>query len=151
MSERAAPHPLAHPGVIGQVSHQRCVVCGQDNAHGLGMTFTLSDDRSVHSEVCCGAEFEGYADQLHGGVIAMLLDGAMTNCLFAHGFHGITGELKIRFRFPVIVGQPSIVRAWIEESSPPFHVMKAELIQHQQVKARATGKFVEQPRREGQR
>lgn len=65
------------------------------------------------------------------------------SCLFAHGRTGVTRELKVRFSHPVVTGQGSIVRAWIEESSPPFHVLKAELIQDQQVKARATGKFVE--------
>jgi len=143
MSERAAPHPLAHPGVIGQVSHQRCVVCGQDNAHGLGMTFTLSDDRSVHSEVCCGAEFEGYADQLHGGVIAMLLDGAMTNCLFAHGRQAVTAELVVRYRHPVRPDRKLVVRAWIERSRPPFTSIAASLVQDGHTGATATAKFID--------
>jgi len=51
------------------------------------------------------------------------------NCLFAHGRSGITGELKARFCHPVATGQGSLVRAWIERSSPPYHLLKAELIQ----------------------
>jgi len=72
-----------------------------------------------------------------------LLDGAMTNCLFAHGEQGITGELKVRFRHPVVTDRPAVVRAWIDRSLPPFHVLRAELIQDDWVKAKATGKFVE--------
>jgi len=101
-------------------------------------------DGGVQAHFDCDSAYEGFPGMLHGGVISCLLDGAMTNCLFAHGRRGITGELKVRFRHPVVTGQSTLVRAWIESSSPPFHVLKAELIQDQQVKARATGKFLEQ-------
>ena len=125
-------------------AHPNCVVCGPKNESGLRVEFATSEDGSVQTHFNCDAIYEGFPGMLHGGVISSLLDGAMTNCLFAHGHTGITGELKVRFRYPVATGQGSLVRAWIEESSPPFHVLKAELVQDQQVKARATGKFVEQ-------
>jgi acyl-coenzyme A thioesterase PaaI-like protein len=35
---------------------------------------------------------------LHGGVISSILDGTMTNCLFAHGTVAVTAELRVRFR-----------------------------------------------------
>ena len=75
----------------------------------------------------------------------------MTNCLFAHGRQGVTGELKVRFRRPVVTDRPAIVRAWIDRSIPPFHVLKAELIQDEWGKAKATGKFVERSRFESKR
>jgi len=124
--------------------HANCVVCGPDNESGLHLDFDMLEDGSVQTYFGCDGTYEGFAGMLHGGVISSLLDGAMTNCLFAHGYTGITGELKVRFRYPVATGRASRVHAWIETSSPPYHVLKAELIQDQQVKARATGKFVEQ-------
>ncbi len=126
-------------------AHPNCVVCDPKNESGLRLEFLTLDDGSVQTHFKCDAIYEGFPGMLHGGVITSLLDGAMTNCLFAHGRTGITGELKVRFRHPVATGRRSLVRAWIEESSPPYHVLKAELIQDQQVKARATGKFLEQP------
>jgi len=126
-------------------AHPNCVVCSPGNESGLHLEFPLLDDGSVQAHFNCDAIYQGFPGMLHGGVITSLLDGAMTNCLFAHGSTGITGELKVRFCHPVATGQGSLVRAWIEETSPPFHVLKAELIQEQQVKARATGKFVEHP------
>ena len=125
-------------------AHPDCVVCGPENEVGLRLEFPMLDDGSVQTHFNCDAVYEGFPGMLHGGVISSLLDGAMTNCLFAHKRRGITGELKVRFSHPVVTGRGSIVRAWIEDSSPPFHVLKAELVQDQQVKARATGKFVEQ-------
>jgi acyl-coenzyme A thioesterase PaaI-like protein len=81
---------------------------------------------------------------LHGGVIASLLDGAMTNCMFAYGTPAITAELAVRFRHPVIVNRPAKVRAWVERSSPPLHVLKAVVLQDERPKATAVGKFMEQ-------
>lgn len=130
----------AQPG-IRLTAHPNCVVCSPGNAFGLHLAFTLSEGGGVQADFNCAAIYEGFPGMLHGGVITSLLDGAMTNCLFSQGQVGVTGELKVRFRYPVATGRPATVRAWSEEASPPFHVLKAELIQDQQVKARATGKF----------
>jgi acyl-coenzyme A thioesterase PaaI-like protein len=90
--------------------------------------------------------FEGYPDMLHGGIICALLDGAMTNCLFAHGHAAVTAELKVRFRHPVVTKRPARVRAWIAKTFHPLHEMVAELVQEEQVMATARAKFVERPR-----
>jgi hypothetical protein len=55
----------------------------------------------------------------------------------------VTGELKVRFQHPVATRHVARVRAWIDYSAPPLHVLKAELIQNEQAKANATGKFME--------
>ena len=126
-------------------------MCGPGQGRGLRLQVVLLDDGSVQARFDCGEAFEGYPGLLHGGVISALLDGAMTNCLFAHGQHGITGELKVRFRHPVYTDRSAIVRAWVDRSIPPFRVLQAELIQDEWVKAKATGKFVERPHFEAKR
>ncbi|MEA1950306.1 MAG: PaaI family thioesterase [Planctomycetota bacterium] len=135
---------LSSPVGIGRKIHPNCVVCGCGNENGLRLQFDVREDGSVQTDFGCDGKYEGFPGRLHGGVISSLLDGAMTNCLFAHGHTGVTGELKVRFRYPVATGQVSRIRAWIDISSPPYHILKAELIQDQQVKALATGKFVDQ-------
>jgi acyl-coenzyme A thioesterase PaaI-like protein len=127
----------------GRQAHPNCIVCSPLHRCGFRLEFVFSDDGSVQAEFDCSKAFEGYPGLLHGGVISCLLDGAMTNCLFAHGQQGVTGELKVRFRHPVVTDRPAIVRAWIDQLTPPFHVLQAELIQDEWVKAKATGKFVE--------
>ena len=83
---------------------------------------------------------------LHGGVVASVLDGAMTSCLFAHGHPGATAELTVRFRHPVRTGGVATVRAWIERCAPPLHMLRAELVQNGQIKATAWGKFIDRAR-----
>jgi acyl-coenzyme A thioesterase PaaI-like protein len=93
---------------------------------------------------------EGYGGRLHGGVIATLLDAAMTNCLFAHGRCGVTGDLHLRYRHPVVTDGSCVVRAWIERASPPFFVLRAELWQNIRTCVTAAGKFMELPQRSGE-
>jgi len=125
--------------------HKNCVVCSPSNDRGLHLQFMLLEDGSVQASFDCGEAFEGYAGSLHGGVISALLDGAMTRCIFAHGHVGVTAELKVRYRHPVIIYHTAIVRGWIRRYSPPLYLMEAELFQDGQVKATATGKFMDQP------
>ena len=123
-------------------AHPRCVVCGGGNPMGLGLRFTVAEDGGVESTFTGSACFEGYTGRLHGGLIAALLDGAMTNCLFAHGCEAVTAELTVRYRHPVAPAARLTVRAWLTESREPLHLLRAELRQDEQVKAIALGKFL---------
>jgi uncharacterized protein (TIGR00369 family) len=131
------------PAVIRERAHDNCVVCSDSNTRGFGLEFRKCKDGSVVADFSCEKAFEGYKNVLHGGVIACLLDGAMTNCLFAKGRISVTAEMKIRFQHPVLVGVPASLRAWIERSRKTLHMVKAELHQDQILKATAEGKFME--------
>lgn len=133
----------ASPWSLRRDSHPGCFVCGRANGHGLRLEFRLFADGAVEASFACQAMFEGYPAMLHGGIICTLLDGAMTNCLFAHGHVGVTADLQVRFRHPVITERPAQVRAWITASLRPLHELAAELVQGEQVMATARGKFVE--------
>jgi acyl-coenzyme A thioesterase PaaI-like protein len=122
--------------------HPHCVVCNPANSTGLRTEFTLLPDHSVVGEFSGSAVFEGYPGLLHGGVTAALLDGAMTNCLFAHDIEALTAELKVRYREPVDVLGHIVVRANLVESHGRLHLLHAELRQKGRVKAIALGKFV---------
>jgi len=108
------------------------------------LEFALLEEGSVETAFNCDKAFEGYANVLHGGVISSLLDGAMTSCMFAHGCSSVTAELNVRFRHLVVTGETATVRAWITRSAPPLYILKAEMLQDDQVKATATGKFMDQ-------
>jgi len=123
--------------------HRCCAVCGDLNPNGLRVVFDVCPDGAVEAEVICGEDKEGYAGHLHGGVIASLLDGAMTNCLFSHGIHALTGELTVRMLHPVRAKKPVSVRAWLEQSLKPFYCVRSELRQKGQLAARGNAKFMQ--------
>jgi uncharacterized protein (TIGR00369 family) len=123
-------------------AHANCVVCGPPSECGFGLKFTVSEDGGVRAMFGCDRRFEGYAGVLHGGVVSCLLDGAMTNCMFAQGHERVTAELKVRFLHPVFIGEPAILRAWIACSRSRLHIVNAEIVQTGQVKATGVGKFM---------
>ena len=84
-----------------------------------------------------------YPDAVY--IICSLLDGAMTNCLFAHELTAVTAEMTVRFRHPIATGQRATVRACLESSMKPLHMLTAEVLQNGCVMAVAKGKFVEKP------
>lgn len=128
-----------------RAAHPWCVVCGRAHECGLGLHFSLRDDGCVEARFECGEAFQGYEGVVHGGITSALLDGAMTNCLFAHGTAAVTGEMTVRFRHPIELGEPVVVRARIVDSRTPLYATEAEIIQNGQVKAKATGKFMDRP------
>jgi acyl-coenzyme A thioesterase PaaI-like protein len=122
-------------------NHPRCLVCGDTNGRGFQLNFTVAADGSVSAVFQCEESLEGYAGIVHGGVVSCLLDGAMTNCLFARGIIAVTAELTVRFQRLLRVGEPARVRAWITRSSPHLHFLAAEITQSGSVAATARGKF----------
>jgi acyl-coenzyme A thioesterase PaaI-like protein len=126
-------------------NHPRCVVCGETNARGIGLDFAVAADGSVSTVFDCELSWEGYAGVVHGGVVASLLDGAMTNCLFARGITAVTAELTVRFRSLLRIGVPAQVKAWITRTTPHLHILNAEITQSGCVAASARGKFRQSP------
>jgi uncharacterized protein (TIGR00369 family) len=125
-----------------QAAHCNCVVCSPNNHLGFNVKFELADDGSVAATFDCAPQYQGYDRLLHGGVISCLLDGAMTNCLFAHGRHALTAELKVRFHEPVRVAQSARVRAWIVRNTPQLVILESEIVQDERVKVTGQGKFM---------
>ena len=133
-------------GLLEQTSesqHPHCIVCGRTADCGLGLRFRSLPDGSVEAGFACPERYQGYEGMLHGGVTSSLLDGAMTNCLFAHGLVAVTAEMTVRFRHPIATSEPLLVRANITRSQSPLHIVEAGIVQAGQVKAKAQGKFME--------
>ena len=131
---------------IHNLVHSRCVACGYTNENGLHLRFDTADDGSVKSTFRCDENFAGYCGMLHGGIISLILDSAMGNCMFARGLATVTVEMTTKFRHPVVTGQEAAVSAKITRFSHPLYLLEAEIIQEGKVKATAMGKYYDQPK-----
>jgi acyl-coenzyme A thioesterase PaaI-like protein len=110
---------------------------------GLALRYTQERDGVISGTFLGHCALEGYPGLLHGGVIAALLDGAMTNCLFANGIQAVTAELRVRYLAPVMSATPAEIRAWLEHASHHgLFMLRGEIRQEDELKARATSKFV---------
>ena len=123
--------------------HPCCIGCSPGNASGLALQFSMRADNGVQAEFSCNKLLQGYPGFLHGGITSLLLDSAMTNCLFAHRIAAVTARLIIRFIFPVDINQIACVKAWLREYEPPLYVLEAELEQNGGVLVRASAKFID--------
>jgi len=135
----------AHLSELRSRGHERCVVCAPSHPLGLRVEYHVGAGGVVHAEFACHRVFQGYPGQLHGGVITALLDGAMTNCLFAYGIQAVTGELTVRFVRPVVPDRVAEVNARLTKTFRRMYVLEAEMIQEQVTVARAQGKFLKRP------
>jgi acyl-coenzyme A thioesterase PaaI-like protein len=125
-------------------AHPFCFVCSGSNPMGLALRYAPQPDGSVSAKFLGHSALEGYSGLLHGGVIAAMLDGAMTNCLFAHGIRGLTAELKVRYHESVAASEEVFLQAWLEDDAHELFQLRAELKQGGAVRASATGKFMKQ-------
>ena len=138
---------ITRPSIIAlkamqQRHHPGCVVCGGRDV-GLDLDFRLVEDGAVEATFDCTSTLQGYPDRLHGGIICTMIDGAMTNCLFAHEVAAVTAELKVRFRQAANLGAPAKVRARIAERLSPLFRLRAEVVQGTSLVATAEGTFID--------
>lgn len=122
--------------------HPHCVVCSPDHPCGLCLRFVTGPDDTVMAEFQFDPAVEGYVGWPHGGITSAVLDGAMTNWLFAHGLTCVTAELDVRFRHPVVLGEPATVVARLKSESHPLYQLEACIHQNGQLKVRAVGRFM---------
>jgi acyl-coenzyme A thioesterase PaaI-like protein len=129
--------------VVRHDTHDDCCVCGKPHVDGLGLTFHDDGNGGVEATWSCDKRWQGYPGRAHGGVIAMVLDGAMTHCLFARDITAVTGRMNVRYRQPLRLEEPAVIRATVQSQSPPLFLVTSEIRQNDQVVARAEAKFMQ--------
>jgi len=127
--------------------HAHCLFCGSMNPRSLHLAFEASEDGGVNAHYTAPPELQGYDGIVHGGILASLLDSAMTHCLFHRGIRALTGDLHIRYLQSVPFGVPLEIHARVRSSRPPVHLLESEISTGGTVVVRADAKFMECPKR----
>jgi len=105
----------------GEVNlHRNCFACGSNNGMGLGLKFYKHEDGTIFGNFFADPKFEGYSGIIHGGIIATLLDSAMTHCLLMQDIPALTGRLSIKYSTPIRTGTVVKLEAKIVDQ---FHKM----------------------------
>jgi acyl-coenzyme A thioesterase PaaI-like protein len=133
---------------FARVCHPDCIACRAPDEGGLGLSFAPQLDGSVVADYACDPGYQGYPDRLHGGIIALLLDAAMTHCLFAQGQQGVTARLAIRYAHPVELEVPATVHAAVVRVRGTLRELEASIQQGGVVRATASGCFLLQSEEE---
>jgi len=130
--------PLAH------TSQNRCFGCGPANPVGLRLEFMLAADGSVVSIPTVSDSYEGPKGYVHGGVIATMLDEAMSKAVRAGGFTSMTRRMEVDYLRPVPSGTSLRLEGQLIRSEGRKHWSEARILDANGVAlARATGLFIE--------
>jgi uncharacterized protein (TIGR00369 family) len=130
--------PFAHS------ASNRCFGCGEANQNGLRLEFLLADDGSVVSLPVVPGTFDGHPGYLHGGIIATLLDEAMSKAVRAQGKTSMTRKIEIDYLRPVPSGTPIRIEGRVVRNEPRKHWAEARVVnQKGAVLAEGNGLFIE--------
>lgn len=140
-----AARGLAHGGdrAVADECHPDCIACRDRSKGGLGLKFHLDASGGVVGSFRCEPEYQGYPDRLHGGIIAMALDAAMTHCLFYRRAQAVTAKLEVRFRRRVRLREDLVVCAQLVACRGAVYKLRAEARQGATVCAEATAIFMD--------
>lgn len=105
-----------------------CFVCGSDNPVGLKTKLTVNkEDHSSYASLTLGEQFQGWQGVVHGGILATLLDEACAYACMTKTSQCVTGEIKVRYRKPVDVGQRIELFGQLVDSSRKIWQARAEI------------------------
>lgn len=130
--------PLAH------AAQNRCFGCGQANPVGLHLEFSLAQDGAVVSFATVPDTYEGPPGYVHGGIIATLLDEAMSKSVRARGIVAMTRRLEVEYLRPVPSGSPVRVEGRVTRNEGRKHWVEAKILDEGGIAlAEGKGLFIE--------
>jgi uncharacterized protein (TIGR00369 family) len=130
--------PFAH------AANNRCFGCGPANSLGLHLDFFLAPDGAVECCAIVSDLYEGPPGYLHGGIIATLLDEAMSKAVRASGKTAMTRKMEVEYLRPVPSGAEIRIEGRLLRSEGRKNWAEAKIL-HQDGSplAQAAGLFIE--------
>jgi len=121
-----------------------CFACGQDNPEGMHLKFVLDRERKRFvSRFRLSKRFTGPPGYCHGGIIATILDDAMSKLNKLREMIAATSKLKIEYLKPVPLRTPLRVESRELKKRGRHLIHRAEILnQEGTVLARGRGVFV---------
>ena len=130
--------PFAH------AANNHCFGCGTSNTCGLRLEFYLAPDGSVVSLPVVSTAFDGHPGYLHGGIIATLLDEAMSKAVRTTGRLSMTRKMEVEYMRPVPSGVPLRIEGRILRTQERKTWAEARILDaDKKVLAHASGLFIE--------
>jgi len=136
-SHREELTPLFHG------TRNACFGCGQANPVGLRLEFSMSQDGAIASNAIISDQYEGPPGFLHGGIIATLLDEAMSKANRARGVTAMTRQMQVEYLLPIPSGKAIRIEGTVTRSEGRKHWAESRIRNaNGEVLARATGLFI---------
>ncbi|MBX7066444.1 MAG: PaaI family thioesterase [Parachlamydiales bacterium] len=120
----------------------RCFACGMDNLDGLRVQWVV-DGLTMTGRFVPEKKFQGWQGIVHGGILATLLDEAMTRLAGILSGGAVTAEMTVRYSAPAHIGHLLLVKGELIKDSRKLMELKATI--HKEdgtLIASATGKAI---------
>jgi len=117
----AKAEPLTHGAV------HNCFGCGQTNKAGLRLKFLVDENQTILCRAKIPQRFQGPPGYVHGGVIATLLDEAMSKANRQFGILAMTRQMDVEYLKPVPLDTPIRITAHHRSAAGRAHHCEAEI------------------------
>ena len=121
-----------------------CFGCGSKNPEGLHLAFQVDNDaHTATSVVLLDERYQGAPGYVHGGIIATLLDEAMSKLNRPLGVLAMTRQMDVSYLRPAPIGVAMLLRSRFmkREGRKLFH--EAELLSVEgEILSRCTGLWI---------
>ena len=94
----------------------------------MGLKFYKHEDGTVFGNFFADPKYEGYSGIIHGGIVATLLDSAMTHCLLKKDIPALTGRLSIKYSIPIRTGTVVKVEARIVDELRGIFILQGKAL-----------------------
>ncbi|MCP5537902.1 MAG: PaaI family thioesterase [Akkermansiaceae bacterium] len=122
--------------------HRQCHACSHQS---LRLEFETDGVDTLIGRITPPQELCSYPNVLHGGIISLFIDEAMTCCLMGHGVLGLTGELSLRFHQSVETCQLLEIKTRVIHARRPLYQLESHLSQNGNIMVSAKAKFMQKP------
>jgi uncharacterized protein (TIGR00369 family) len=151
MTESACGHQLQSITMHRRAGHtatkipsNHCFGCGKDNPHGMKLKFNY-DERGgkFRARIRLNKRFAGPPGHAHGGIIATILDEAMSKLNKPNGITAVTSEMTVSYLRPVPLNRPLQVESHETSVDGRRRLRSAEISDASgNTLARGTGVFI---------
>lgn len=103
-----------------------CFACGMKNLDGLRIEWKV-EGQTMTGEFVPPKKYQGWKGIVHGGILATLLDEAMTRLAGILYGGAVTAEMTVRYVKPAHIGERLFIRGEIVDGSRKIIEMKASI------------------------
>ena len=136
---------MSLPDTIAAIraEYDHCFGCGENNPIGLHLDSFTRDENQITAMFIPRVDYHGFADLLHGGIVAAALDEVMAwTAILVVEVMVMTGTLDLRYRQPAKVDATFTLKGELLERRGRRLRLQSRMLDQETVVAEASGLFL---------
>ena len=109
-----------------QPADHHCFACGATNPIGMHLQIDLGEGEAS-ADWSPGADFVGWSDRVHGGLLATVLDEVMAWAPTSDDAWAVTSSFTVTFHSPASPEEALRARGWVESRRRRIYSVRGEV------------------------